>query len=355
MTLLLIYLAIAIGFSFLCSVWEAVLLSITHTYISILQSDGDKLGDELAAMKEDIDRPLSAILTLNTVAHTFGAAGVGAQAAKVFGDAYLTVISIVLTLLILVFSEIIPKTIGASYWKSLAGFTSRSLRIVMVLLAPFVWMSQLITKLFKGEGAHGSVLSRADFSAMADIGAQSGSFTEGESMIIKNLVKFNKIEVQDIMTPRTVMVSSKSDVTINEFYNNKKPLEFSRIPLYPTTMDDIGHYVLKDEVLASIIAGKGDESITSIQRPIIVADEHDQIDKIFNRFMKGDPNRNGRKQHIAVVEDARGTLTGLVTLEDIVETLLGLEIVDEMDRDVDMQERARRRREARLKQRGGKA
>ena len=243
MALLIFFFVLSILFSFLCSIWEAVLLSITPSFINRKVQEGTALGQDLEKFKEDIDRPLSAILTLNTIAHTVGAIGVGAQAAKVFGSgsSFLgipseTLIAGGMTLAILILSEIIPKTIGANMWESLAGFTVKSLKFLLFILAPFVWVSQLITKNLKKDKDK-SVFSKADLAAMTHAGEESGVLAESESTIIKNLLRFEEVSVRDIMTPRTVMVKADESTTLMDFYQNNQPLRFSRIPIFQESSD----------------------------------------------------------------------------------------------------------------------
>ncbi len=337
MSLLVAFLLVSIVFSFLCSVWEAVLLSITPSFIQMKVQQGDPLGTTLLAFKENIDRPLAAILTLNTVAHTVGAIGVGAQATKIWGESFVAtaVVPVAMTLAILIFSEIVPKTIGANYWKELAGFTVRSLKFVIVLLTPLVFVSQLITKVLKKDKV-GSVFSREDFGAMAELGSQQGVFDEGEANILRNLLRFRTILARDVMTPRTVMRSAREDSTVREFHEAHPNLRFSRIPIFDETLDAIRGYVLKDEVLKEIVEGNGDKKLSSIRRDLVAVKEDFPIPKLFSLFTE-------KREHVAIVVDDYGGTVGIVTMEDVIETLLGLEIVDEHDNAVDMQALARER------------
>lgn len=355
MGLLLFYATVSIVFSFLCSVWEAVLLSIPPSYVEIESEKGTAFGKTLKEMKGEIDRPLSAILTLNTIAHTLGAMGVGAAATKIWsdGDYWFVIpgidlevgpefmVGVVMTLAILILSEIIPKTIGASNWKKLSGFTVTSLKIIMFILLPLVWVSQKITKLLKAPG-HGSVLSRQDFQAMADIGAKEGVIQKNESKIINNLLTFNTVNAKDIMTPRTVVHAADENLMILDFYNQHDNLRFSRIPVHSGTKDKIGGFVLKDEILENIIKEKGTELLKSIKREIMVVNESLTLPDLFNQLME-------RREHIALVVDEFGGMAGIVTMEDVIETLLGMEIVDELDGIADMQLLARRNWEKRAK------
>lgn len=346
MTLLIVFFLLSIVFSFLCSVWEAVLLSITPSYTNTKVQEGSAIGLKLQEFKEDIDKPLSAILTLNTIAHTVGAIGVGAQAANVFESvtpisiagielSWESIVAALMTLAILVLSEIIPKTIGANNWKSLAPFTVRSLSFLLIILKPFIWLSQLITKRFKSE--HGkSVLSRADFLAMANVGETSGTLQTTESAMIKNLLTLEKVKVFDIMTPRIVMNLANEDNTLQNYYDQHPTLRYSRIPLFAgETADTITGIILKDELLNEIIKGNASKKLKDIKRDVNVVQESDSLKQLFD---KGDDT-----PHMSIVVDEYGSVTGLVTMEDVLETILGFEIVDETDDVADLREHARKK------------
>lgn len=345
--LLLFWFAISIIFSFLCSVWEAVLLSISPAFAEMKLQEGAGIGKTLQEFKKNIDRPLAAILTLNTIAHTAGAIGVGASATKVWpGSEMMTgvVVPVAMTLAILILSEIIPKTIGANYWKELAPFTVKSLNFILFILAPIVWVSQLITKALKKEKGK-SVLSRADFTAMTDIAEKGGELKKNESKIIRNLLGFNKILAKDVMTPRTVVVAADEKTTIRDFYEENKNLRFSRVPLFQGSKDQITGYFLKDQLLASLIEKKDDEPLSSIKRELIVVNDKYPIPDLFNQFME-------KREHIALVVGDFGGMSGIASLEDVIETLLGLEIVDEYDGTEDMQILARQKWEKRAQELG---
>lgn len=336
MLLLFIYLAVAILISFLCSILEAVLLSITPSFVeSIKQSKRKKLGLSLEELKSNVDRPLAAILSFNTIAHTVGAAGVGAQAAKVFGNEYLGVVSAVLTLLILIFSEIIPKTIGANYWRSLIGFTASTLKVLIWLMYPLVVLSKGITKLLSKDDATASV-SRAEVSAMADIGEKEGVFARTESKMIKNLVTLRNITVEDVMTPRTVIVMMQEDKQLQELFNHETFDKFSRIPVYQKNRDDISGYVHKIDVLSRLAADEHELKLKDIKREVMMVGHEMKLPLVLDELVES-------KEHFALVTDRYGGVAGLVTMEDIMETLLGREIVDEFDGIEDMQEYARKR------------
>lgn len=349
MTLLITFFCVSLVFSFLCSMWEAVLLSITPTYAEIQKNEGTASGKLLSQFKQDIDRPLSAILTLNTVAHTVGAIGVGAQATQIWSDsaAWITQLAVpaIMTLAILVFSEIIPKTLGAVHWKALAPFTVRCLQFIITIFAPLVWISQLITGAFKGE-EKGSMLTRSDFVAMTKIGTDAGVFEESESEIIRNLLRFERVRAEDIMTPRTVVVASSSDQTLQDFYDAHPNLRFSRIPVFQgDSRDLVTGFILKDELLEQMVEGNTTKSIDELRRPIMVIPRAFPLPDLFGRLVE-------KREHIAVVVDEYGGLAGIVTMEDVIETLLGLEIVDESDHAEDMQHHARSKWEARARAHG---
>lgn len=337
-TLLIVFFLVAILFSFLCSMWEAVLLSITPSYARIQMQRGSSIGHHLQEFKENVDRPLAAILTLNTIAHTVGAIGVGSQANAIWAETSpvitTAVVPILMTLGILILSEIIPKTIGANYWKELAPFTVASLNFIMFLLAPLIWLTQLITKTLKKEKDK-SVLSRSDFMVMTEIGEQEGVFQQSESTIIKNLLRFHSIETKSIMTPRTVVKAAPEQMTLQEFHEANPVLRFSRIPIYnEDSKDRFTGFFLKDELLASLLEDKGDEPLSILRRDIMVVTEQFPITDLYDRLLK-------KREHIALVVDEFGGMAGIVTMEDVIETLLGLEIVDEFDSAEDMQSLAR--------------
>lgn len=354
--LLIIFALVSIIFSFLCSIWEAVLLSIPPSYVRIKQQENTVVGDLLDEFKRDIDRPLSAILSLNTIAHTAGAIGVGAVAGQTFGDENLVIFGIetfppeawlgaAMTLAILILSEIIPKTLGATYWRRLAPFTVRSLKILTTILLPLVWMSQSITRLLKKD-TQGSIFSRADFTAMAEIGAQEGVFQENESRILRNLMRFETITVEDVMTPRTVVVAAPARLSVGEFYEKHKDTPFSRIPVYSETRDQITGFILRHDVYKHMLEEKDPTlPLTELRRDLVLVQEETPLHDAFELMLQN-------REHIAAVVDKFGGLAGVITMEDAVETLLGMEIVDEIDDEVDMQQLARQKWRDRAKRMG---
>lgn len=335
------YLSLALGVSFLCSIMEAVILSITPGFAAAFERNSPHAGAVLRELKADIDRPLAAILSLNTIAHTVGAAGVGAQAMLVFGSGYVAVTSAVLTLLILVLSEIIPKTLGAVYWRSLAGPTALLLSILIRFLHPLVWLSQLVTRMVSGKRSIYTI-SREEIRAMADIGFQEGVFREQESKILKNLLRLGKLKAESIMTPRPVVFALQADMTVGEVVEKYPELKFSRIPIYTESPEDIRFFVLRNDILLEASRGNTGKQLAELGRKILVVPEMVSLLYLFDQILD-------QREHIALVVDEYGGLAGLVTLEDIVETLLGIEIVDETDPTMDMQELARRQWERRAR------
>jgi CBS domain containing-hemolysin-like protein len=332
--LLIVYVSIALGFSFLCSVAEAVILSVTHPYISVLEKEGHNSAFVLRKMKQNINDPLAAILTLNTTAHTIGAAGAGAQAAVVFGNAYVGIASAVLTLLILIFSEIIPKTLGAHYWRQLAPLTAYLLQFLIWILYPFIWMSALLTKLLSGGHVHGQ-FRRDEFAAMAQAGADEGKLDQHESLILKNLLLLRETRVNDVMTPRTVVFSLRENLLVKDYFEQHNSSRFSRIPIYQDNKDHVTGFVLRSDLLLSHARGNSKNPLTVYRREITTLPNTSSIQACFEIFME-------KRSHIMLVVDEYGSMEGILTLEDILETLLGIEIVDEGDKIDDMRKLARR-------------
>jgi len=363
MGLLLFYAFISIFFSFLCSILEAVLLSITPEFLRVKNQEGKAYAKVLDHLKKDIDKPLIAILTLNTIAHTVGAILVGVQAkvsyANLFGsnphsflgviiteDILVGIVSAIMTVLILVVSEIIPKTIGATYWKHLGNFTAISLKILIFPLkwTGLLWLLQLTTKLIGGK-SHGSILSREGFVTMTEIAHEEGVFEENEIKIIKNLLNFKKILAKDIMTPRTVIKTEKETMTVAEFFNANSNIRFSRIPIYSEHHDNIVGLVLKDDVFKEMALDNDNKTLLDLKRDIIIVNRSIPIPELFQQLIDS-------KNHMALVVDEYGSVNGLVTMEDVIETLLGLEIMDESDNVSDLQFLARKNWENRAKRLG---
>ncbi|MGF1714937.1 CNNM domain-containing protein [Photobacterium chitinilyticum] len=334
MILLTIYIAIAIGVSFICSVLEAVLLSISPSYIGTLRQQNHPAAPRLAALKDNIDRPLASILTLNTIAHTIGAATAGAQAAVVFGSQWLGLFSAILTIGILLFSEIIPKTIGATYWRQLAPKSAIVLRWMVWALTPFVWVSEQITR--RLSQGHEPPKLRDELSAMAMLAKESGELAEGESKIMTNLLQFREVSVTKIMTPRPVLFRVEAEQPINEFLSEHKDSPFSRPLIYSEQKDNIIGFVHRLELFAESHAGRGQQELGTLMRPIPVIMNNASVPKAFEQLMK-------ERSQLVLVVDEYGTVQGLITLEDIFESLVGEEIVDEADTSTDMQQLAYQR------------
>ena len=344
MLLLFIYIFIALGFSFVCSIAEAVILSVSQAYISLLEKEGNPSGTLLNKLTTDINKPLSAILTLNTIAHTMGAAGAGAQAASVFGDAYLGLISAVLTLLILVFSEIIPKTLGATYWKALAPFTAFFLKYLIFALYPFVLMSQKLTSGFTEESPLKG-LSRSELLAMAELSEKEGQLAEQEALFLQNLLSLHERKVKDAMTHRTVIFSLPETMTVSEFVEKHSDISFSRVPVYENQeSESITGYVMRTDILIAMASGEKEKLLCDLAKPLITLLGDMPLSITFDHFLNS-------RVHMLLVVDEYGGLEGILTLEDLLESLLGIEIVDEQDTTVSMKRLAKvmwKRREKRM-------
>ena len=355
MTLLVFFFCFAIAVSFACSLWESVLLSITPSYVTRVSSDGRRTGRLLNEFKRDIDRPLAAILTLNTIAHTVGAIGVGAQASRIWGSGgfgfaglvvnYEAVVAAVTTLAILVLSEIIPKTIGANHWERLAPFTVRSLKILIVALWPLVQMSQALTRYLKKDKDQ-PVFSHAEFLAMTEMGRAEGQLNEREAAVINNLLGLNRLTVHDIMTPRPVVVAGNRTQTVSRFLDENPDLPFSRIPVYEDDIDSVTGVAFKDDLLAAMAAGEGERPLAELERETLFVPETLSVAGVLPQLLE-------KRSQLAVAVDEYGVTAGVVTVEDVLETLLGLEIMDEKDSVADLQRLARERWAARRRRMTG--
>ena len=344
MTLLIIYLCVAIGFSFYCSVAEAVLLSLTPSFIATLKKTNPRAAVRLRALTANIDRPLAAMLSLNTIAHTIGAAGVGAQAAELWGSGSLAIVSAVMTLLILFLSEIIPKTIGALYWRRLGPFVARTVGWLMWILFPLVWLSEQLTKVISGGKSH-HTLTREELGAMAEIGAQQGVLEESESRVFRALMRFPQIKVSDIMTPRVVVLAFPETQTVGETLDAHPDIRVSRLPVFDGELDKASGFVMRTDLLLARSRGEDDKPLSELRRDMITINDTASARVAFDTLLND-------RQHIALVIDQYGSAVGIVTLEDVIETLLGLEIVDEHDEEVDMQAFARNQWKTRAKKMG---
>ncbi len=335
MILLLFYLFLALFVSFLCSIMEAVLLSTPRSFLIVKHEKGNVWAKAFVDLKSNIDKPLSAILSLNTVAHTVGAAGVGAQAVKIFGEASFGIVSAILTILILVITEIIPKTIGARYWRNLAMISSRIIQVMIILTYPLVVMSAVITKLIS-KNRKEQTTSREEIAALANIGADEGVFSNKEHKIIQNLLRLKNVKVTEIMTPRVVVAVADEKLYLKDFLKNKDYLKFSRIPIYSENDENITGYVFRQEVFEKLAEGQHDLKLKDVKREIVVVTNSIVLFALWEKLLE-------KKEHIALIVDEYGGLDGIVTMEDIIETLLGLEIIDETDTIVDMRKYARDR------------
>jgi CBS domain containing-hemolysin-like protein len=333
MGILLAYVGLALVVSFLCSLWEATLLSVTPSYVAALEKRRVAAGRVLRRLKDDIDRPLAAILTLNTIAHTVGAAGAGAQAAALFGSASVGVFSAILTLTILLLTEILPKTLGAVFWRQLAPGTARVLNWLIPPLWPFVWVSRQMARLI-GRGQPASAHWREEFAALAELGSREGVFRAEESRVLKNLFRLGSLRAKHIMTPRIVLFAVQEKETVGDVLREHQEFRFSRIPVYGEDLDDVTGYVLKDDLLLAGARDQHDRRMSALKREIMVVPETLPISQVLERFLD-------QREHIALVVDEYGGAAGVVSMEDVVETVLGLEIVDEADKHKDMQALAR--------------
>lgn len=333
MSTLFFYLFLALFVSFICSLTESVLLSAPKTYLTTIIDKGN-WAKSLLKFKSNIDKPLSAILSLNTVAHTIGAAGVGAESIKIFGETSLAIVSAILTILILVITEIIPKTIGAKYWKSLLRITYYIINTMLFLTYPLVILSGKITKTISPEKQEDST-SREEIAALANIGANEGVFSEKENKMIQNILKLQKIKVTKIMTPRVVVMSINENTTLKEFQKEKKLLTFSRIPIFSEDSEKINGYIFLQDILEELTKDKNsNRQVKEFKRDILIVPYNKTLFNLWDELLE-------KKEHIAIVVDEYGGLDGIVTMEDIIETLLGLEITDENDTVIDMQKYAK--------------
>ena len=336
MTLLIVFLLGAMSISFLCSILESVLMSTPLSYITMREDEGFKAASLFKKYKLDNARAIAAILSLNTIANTIGAAGVGRQAALVLDSVPFGVVSAVTTVLILVFSEIIPKTIGTNNWRRLMGFTAYTIRLLIVVLFPIVVLVQWLTKLITKKDEEETAVSREEVAAMADMGEDEGVIDEDENKIIQNVIKLNDIKAYDVMTPRVVAATAPESMTLKAFYRTEEYSHFSRIPVYAEEEDFITGYVLRSEALEELAEDHFSKPLGDIKREIPLFNEEMSVADIWDSLLK-------HKEQIAGIIDEFGSFQGIITLEDIIETIFGLEIIDESDEVADMQQYARER------------
>ena len=336
MTLLIIFLLGALSISFLCSILEAVLMSTPLSYITMREDEGYRSATLFKKYKQDNAQAIAAILSLNTIAHTIGAAGVGQQAAIALDSVPFGVVSTVTTVLILIFSEIVPKTIGTNNWRRMMGFTANTIRVLIFVLYPVVLLVQGLTKLIAKKDEEETAVSREEVAAMADMGEDEGVIDEDENKIIQNVIKLNDIKAYDVMTPRVVAATAKESMTLKAFYRNDEYSHFSRIPVYAEEEDFITGYVLRSEVLEELAEDHFGMTLGEIKRTIPLFNEEMSVADIWDSLLK-------HKEQIAGIIDEFGSFQGIITLEDIIETIFGLEIIDESDEVADMQQYARER------------
>jgi CBS domain containing-hemolysin-like protein len=340
-TLLVLYFCLAIGTSFFCSVWEAVILSVTDPYIANLKNERPGIGERLEDLKRRISRPLTSVLTLNTCAHTVGAMAVASQVSALGGGKWDVAAGALMTIAILVTSEIIPKNLGARYWRSWAPWVSLCLVWLTRFMAPVVWLIELFSKGHLGEAA----FSRDELKVMAKLGTRQSDLKEDESRILENLLQLSDMSVREVMTPRVVVFALSEETTVGYYLNHHENSPFSRVPIYSENLDDVRGFVLEHDILLAAARGKHKVRLRDLSRPIAAIP---QITRLTDAFQHLVANRH----HVAIVLDEYGGLSGLVTMEDVVETLLGLEIVDEADTRDDMQEFARNLWKARARKMG---
>ncbi len=332
MSRLFFYFFVVLGVSFLCSLLESFILSVTHAHISIVSKDRPALGKKLSYFKENINRPLSAILSLNTIANTVGAASIGAITLIEFGSSWVAIMSGVLTLSILIFSEIIPKTIGALYWKRILIPATFAIQVLITMTYPLVVLLELLSKWLAKEG-NGDKVSREEVIAMAELGEDEGTIEESESTVIENVLMLDDIPVEEVLTPRSVIFALDKTSSVREVLDKYNDIEFSRIPVYEEELDNIIGIVRRHVLLKSKAEDQFDVTMGELAKPIHTVEENDSVGDVLDEFVK-------RREHLFMVKDQFGQVAGLITLEDAIETLLGIEIVDETDSVVDMRKLA---------------
>lgn len=335
MSLLIAFAVLSIGVSFICSILEAALLSITPSYIAQLKLSNPKLYERMRLLKDRIDQPLAAILTLNTVAHTVGATGVGAQVTIVFGDGYLGIASAVMTVLILVLSEIMPKSIGARHWRALAPVLLGLLNGMIFLMKPFIWVSDQIMKVFGGHTPEHDI--RQEIKALSILGRELNKLDEDEQRTIANILDLHETSVRDIMTPRTVCQIVTPEMTVADFANHAHASRFSRYPVIDKDENPLGLVFRYD-----VINADHTETVSSLMKPVTIVTDKVNVESVMSQFMQ-------ERQHMFLVYDEYGTWLGLVTMEDVIETIIGKPIMDETDEIPNMRRFAKRRWQHRMK------
>jgi CBS domain containing-hemolysin-like protein len=335
MILLLFYVLLALCVSFVCSLLEATLLTITPSAINNAKQQGRRWAALMETYKLNIEQPLAAILTLNTVAHTMGAAGAGAQYARVFGNTGEAIFAGALTLAILVLTEIIPKTLGSRYALQLAGVTTLILPVMITGLAPLVWLCRQVTRLITPTEPNTAAMHREELLAMTRLGAESGQLDKSESEFVHNLMQLHSTKAWDIMTPWTVVFALPESMPLTEFVEIIEEKPFTRIPVYQGNPDDISGFVIRGEVLLAHLKDEADTAtLADVKRPLAIAVESTPVDVIFRRFV-------AERHQVLLIVDEFGTNVGLLSFEDVIETIFGIEIMDEKDKVADLQMHAR--------------
>ena len=328
------------GISFLCSILEATLMSTTISFINLREDEGYAPATKMRQFKTDTERPLAAILSLNTIANTIGAAGVGQQATIIFGSQWFGLVSVVVTMLILIFSEIIPKTLGANYWRQLMGFAVRAIQVLIVIMYPMVLFIEFMARLFPD--SEDKSVSREEVIALANEGEQEGVIEEDENKIIRNVMRLDDVKASDVMTPRVVAAIAPESMTLKQYYDTDQYDPFSRVPVYAESPEYITGYVMRDDILEDLTEDHFSKTLSEIKRSLPQFAEDTSLGDIFDTMLK-------QKSQIAVVIDEYGCFQGILTLEDVIETIFGFEIIDENDEVPDMQAYARERWQQRQK------
>ena len=334
---LIVAVSFAVLISGMCSLFEAVLYSVPISHVESLAEDGRKSGLILRALRRDVDRPIAAILSLNTIANTAGAAVAGAAAAAVFGQAWVGWFSAVFTMAILIFSEVIPKTAGVVYSRPLARVIARPLKVLVLVFRPFIWLTSLFTRMMAA-GHQQNQVSQEELVIMTRLGMQTGVIDADEAKVIQNILSLQSKSARDIMTPRTVMLSLGGQLSANEAREKTGVLDYSRVPVYDKDAEDVVGVMLRRDLLTAMAEDRGHVRIEEIMRPVDFVVESLRLNRLLRMFVE-------RREHLLMVVDEFGGLAGLVTLEDVLEEILGQEIVDEFDTVTDLRELARDRRQ----------
>lgn len=346
MALLIVFLLGSISFSFLCSILESALMSTPLSYVLIKEEEGYRYASLFKQYKQESARPIAAILSLNTIANTIGAAGVGRQATLLFGSQWFGLVSALTTILILVFSEIIPKTIGSTKWRHLMGFTTVALRAVIFITYPVVIVLEKLSSLISKDNEE-SVISREEVSALMNAAEEDEEIDEDENAMIQNIIKMDDIPVYEAMTPRVVAAVAPESMTVRSYYKDKKFKPYSRIPVYSESSEYITGYILRTDALQLLADDKFDSTLGSIKRPIELFKEDTMLGEVWDKML-------ANKEQISCVIDDYGAFQGILSMEDVIETIIGSEIVDENDVATDMQELARQRWRSQIRKNGNK-